>query len=156
MYFNDSKLVERVGILDNGVLFCKSRLTDDQSLRAVGGLENVVDLESFTGVNFRVPVIDKFSPVAISIANHLHFEVYRHKGTETLHLLSLQHVKIIGGRILIYPDCVLGQVYLHRPSPDLGRFPIWGEGRSHLRVRFKNRLFCCVVLFSIALAFFTN
>ena len=57
------------------------------------------------------------------------------------------------GIIHIYHDSVLRQVYLYRPFLDLGLFPIWGEGRSQLRVRFKDRLFCCLVVFSIALAF---
>ena len=55
----------------DGILYCRSRLTEDQSLRIVGGLENVIDLETFTGVNFKVPVLDKYSPVALSIAYYL-------------------------------------------------------------------------------------
>ena len=93
----------------DGVLFCKSRLMEDQSLRALGGLENIVDLETFTGINFKVPVIDRFSPVGLSIANYIHFNVVKHKGIETTHRLSLQHVRILGGRTLfkrIRDDCI--------------------------------------------------
>ena len=109
LQFNDKKMVEKVGTLVNGVLFCKSRLMEDQSLRAVGGLENIVDLESFTGISFKVPVVDRFSPVGLSIANHVHFNVVKHKGVETTHRLSLQYVRILGGRTLfkrIRDDCI--------------------------------------------------
>ena len=107
--FNDKKLVKKVGTLVDGVLFCKSRLMEDQSLRALGGLENIVDLETFTGINFKVPVIDRFSPVGLSIANLIHFNVVKHKGVETTQRLSLQHVRILGGRTLfkrIRDDCI--------------------------------------------------
>ena len=115
--FNDKKLVDRVGILVDGILYCKSRLTEDQSLRAVGGLENIIDLESFTGINFKVPVLDKFSPVAVSIANHLHFNKIKHKGVETTHRIALQHVRILGGRSLfkmIRDECAFCQKLLLR------------------------------------------
>ena len=61
------------------------------------------------GFNFRVPVIDKFSPLAYSIALHFHYVKLPHRGAETLHRASLQHVKIMGSRQIfkaIGKDCV--------------------------------------------------
>ena len=107
--FYGEKLADKIGMVIDGILFCKTRLTEDQTLRAVGGLENVVDIESFTGVNFKVPIMDRFSPVAISLANYLHYEVVKHRGAETLYRMSLQYVRIIGGRALmkaIRKECI--------------------------------------------------
>ena len=50
LQFNDRNLVDRVGTMVDGILYCRSRLTEDQSLRIVGGLENVIDLAM--GVDF--------------------------------------------------------------------------------------------------------
>ena len=80
-----------------------------KELRAVGGLDDIVDLQSFTGVSFKVPIIDRYSPIAISLAYHLHFDVVKHRGAETTHRLSLQYVKILGGRALsklIRDECI--------------------------------------------------
>ena len=117
LHFNDKKFVDKVGIMSDGILYCKSRLTDDQSLRIVGGLENVIDLETFTGVSFKVPVIDKFSPLALSIVNHLHYTVILHKGVETTHRMALQYVRILGGRSLfkmVRDDCSFCQKELSK------------------------------------------
>ena len=117
LHFNDKKFVDKVGIMSDGILYCKSRLTDDQSLRIVGGLENVIDLETFTGVSFKVPVIDKFSPLALSIVNHLHYTVNLHKGVETTHRMALQYVRILGGRSLfkmVRDDCSFCQKELSK------------------------------------------
>ena len=107
--FNDKKVVDKIGMMKDGVLYCKSRLLESQNVRAVGDLEIGVNLKSFTGVNFAVPVIDKHSPVAVSISLHLHYSVLPHRGAETLYRLSLQHAKIIQGRTLmkkISEDCI--------------------------------------------------
>ena len=101
LHFCEYKLADKIGMVSDGILYCKARLTEDQNLRVVGGLEHVIDVESFTGVKFKVPVIDRFSPVALSVANYSHFEVYKHRGAETLHRMSLQYVHIIGGRSLM-------------------------------------------------------
>ena len=65
------KLANKLGILEDGILYSKSRLLEEQEIRAVGGLENV-DIKSFAGVVFKVPLIHRNSPLAISISNHLH------------------------------------------------------------------------------------
>ena len=98
--FNDKKTIEKKGQLKDGILYCKTRLVEGQTLRAVGGLENTFDLQTFTGVNFNVPLIDRNSPVAISLALHLHYAVYKHKGAETVYRMSLQFARILQGRLL--------------------------------------------------------
>ena len=113
--FNDKKYVDKIGEMCDGILYCKSRIEESQDLRAVGGLEDIIDLQSFTGVNFRVPVIDRYSPIAVSLAYHLHFEVVKHRGPETTHRMSLQYANILGGRSLfklIRDECLFCQKLL--------------------------------------------
>ena len=115
IHFNDKKFIEKVGEIVDGIVYCKSRIEEDQTLRAVGGLEDIVDLQSFTGVNFKVPVIDRFSPIAVSLAYYLHYEVIKHQGAETVYRMSLQYAKILGGRFLmklIREECVFCQKLL--------------------------------------------
>ena len=78
--------------------------------KLVGGLEESKGLLSLTGINFNVPVLDKLSPLAISVALHLHYNVVRHKGYETTFRLSLQFTRILQGRVLfkeISEECVV-------------------------------------------------
>ena len=109
MQFNDMKYVSKIGEVCDGIVYCKSRIEEGQDIRVVGGLDDVVDLQSFTGVNFKVPVIDRFSPLAVSLASHFHYTVVKHRGAETVYRMSLQFVKIIGGRSLmkrIREECI--------------------------------------------------
>ena len=60
-------------------------------------------------INFRVPLIDQHSPLAISIANHLHYQKYPHRGAETQYRMSLQFIKILSGRKVfnqVSADCI--------------------------------------------------
>ena len=76
--YNDKKAVDNVGVNKDGVLFCKSRLLESKKVRAVGELE--IDVK---GVDSDAPVIDKLSPIAVSISLHLHYNVLPHRGAET-------------------------------------------------------------------------
>ena len=65
----------------------------------------------FTGINHKVPVIDQYSPLAICIANYLHYHKpeYRHRGAESLYWLSLQQCSIVNGWKLflqVSQDCI--------------------------------------------------
>ena len=122
--FNDRKHVEKIGEIVDGIVYCKSRILESQELRVVVGLENVLDLKSFTGINFRLPIIDRHSPIAISLANHLHYDVVKHRGTETIHRLSLKFVHILGSRSLhklIRNECIFCQkLYLRYVKQVMG------------------------------------
>ena len=107
--YHDKKFIHKRGILTDGVLFCKTRVLEGQELKIVGGLEDKIDLHSLTGISFQVPLIYKNSPLAISIAHHLHYDVVKHMGAESVHRLSLQYVHILNGRSLfkqINDDCI--------------------------------------------------
>ena len=98
--FEDKKEVEKKCILIDGILYHKLRILEGATLRAVGGLSECIDLETFTGIKFQVPMISKSSPLAVSIAIHLHYDVIKHRGYETVHRLVMQHVGIFQGRQL--------------------------------------------------------
>ena len=107
--FFDKKDLAKIGMMKEGVMFCKSRILEGQTIRSVGNLSNDLNLQSFTGIAFDVPLIDRFSPLAVSIANHMHYNVVPHMGQETVYRFSLQNVRILKGRSLfkeISEDCV--------------------------------------------------
>ena len=82
---------------------------EEAELKVVGHLKEFINVGDFTGINFKVPVLDHHSPLALSIAMHLHYVKYPHKGAETLYRMSLQFVHIINGRSIfrqISEDCV--------------------------------------------------
>ena len=52
------KTAKKHGVLIDGILYSKSRLLEEQTIRKLGELEDL-DLKSFTGIGFRVPLIMK-------------------------------------------------------------------------------------------------
>ena len=107
--FNHKKDIEKIAMEKDGILYSTSRLLEEAELKVVGHLADTINIEQFTGVNFRVPLVDQHSPLAISIALHLHYHKFPHKGAETQYRMSLQFAKIISGRKLfnrISSDCV--------------------------------------------------
>ena len=51
--FYDKKTINKIGVMKNGIMYCKNRILESQTLRAVGELENIIDLQSFTGVKLQ-------------------------------------------------------------------------------------------------------
>ena len=98
----------KIAIEEDGVLYHRSRLLEAAEIKAVGHLADSINLETFTGIGFKVPVIDQHSPLAISTSIYLHYVKYPHRGAETLHRLSMQHCNILKGRQIfshISKDC---------------------------------------------------
>ena len=56
---------------------------------------NVGDLESLTGVNFQGPVIDCHSLLALSIANHLHNSLFKHRDPKTVYRCRYSYSMLI-------------------------------------------------------------
>ena len=107
-YIERSK-VDEISVNKNGILFLKSRILDKQDLEAIGGVENILDVSGFAGLNFLVPVLYRYSPIAVSLASHLHWK-FQHKGLETSYRLSLNFAYIIQGRAVfrqVAEDCVV-------------------------------------------------
>ena len=65
--FNSEKMIQKIAVEHNGILYSKAILEESLELRG-GHLVDYVNLECFTGVSYKVPVLDAFSPLSISIA----------------------------------------------------------------------------------------
>ena len=111
--FNREELVKKIAVEKNGILYSKSRILDGQRVQVAAGLEGMEFLSSFkpfrTGFSLVCPVIDRYSPLSISIAQYIHDEVSNHRGYESSYRASLDFVFIIMGLSLfreIGDDCI--------------------------------------------------
>ena len=52
-------------------------------------------------LNLMTPMLDRYSPIAYSIANYIHHEVAKHAGFETCYRLSLNYCHILQGASLM-------------------------------------------------------
>ena len=68
--FNKASLIEKHGIEQNGIILSKNRLLESMEFTKVTGME-MVNLDPL-GVNVKVPLLDRFSPLAYSIAQYVH------------------------------------------------------------------------------------
>ena len=98
MQFNPTTKVDRVAVMKEGILFSKGRIIDGMNFVQTGGLE-VSDLGQL-GIKSHIPVVNRHSPLAYSIANHVHWNLAKHKGIETCNRISLGHVNILQGASL--------------------------------------------------------
>ena len=96
--FNSKKSVEKIAIEQDEILFSKNRILDGMSFAELGDL-GLSDLPAM-GVKTHVPVIDRHSPLAYSIGQHIHWNVAHHRGIETCNRFSLQNCFIIQGMSL--------------------------------------------------------
>ena len=97
-FINKRKLEEISFELEN-ILYSKTRIEDCENLDVVGGINPSVELQSLLGAKFKVPLVDKNSPIALPLVIYLH-KKYNHKGIESTYRLSLEKVKIIDGKPL--------------------------------------------------------
>ena len=107
--FNEKKHIDKIAVKHDKILYYSTRLLEAAELKAVGHIADFINIESFTGINFKVPLVDAHSPLAHSIGLHLHYVKFPHRGAETLHRASLQFCKILRGRkifSIISKDCV--------------------------------------------------
>ena len=106
--FNSPTLVKKYTVEKNGILFSRGRLIDGMTLIESGGLD-LGDLGEL-GINVKVPVLDRFSPISYSIADHIHWKLTKHKGMETCSRKSLEKVHILQGPALyreIGEECII-------------------------------------------------
>ena len=52
------------------------------------------------GVRVNLPVLERYSPLAYSVAEHIHWDLAVHRGVETCNRMSLENVSIIQGATL--------------------------------------------------------
>ena len=79
------------------MLVSKNRMVDGLDYLYTGELKT--DLGSL-GIKLHAPVLDRFSPLAYSVADHVHWKLAPHKGMETHNRVSLEHVHILQGMSL--------------------------------------------------------
>ena len=106
--FNSSTVVKKYTVEKNDILFSKGRLIDGMTLMESGGLD-IADLGEL-GINVKVPVLDRYSPLSYSIADHVHWKLTKHKGMETCSRKSLEKVHILQGPALyreIGEECIM-------------------------------------------------
>ena len=96
--FNKEKLIERVAVEKDGILLSRGRLLDQMNFKETADLPNL-NLGSL-GVKVNLPVLDRYSPLSYSIAEHVHWDLAKHKGVESCNRLSLENVSIIQGATL--------------------------------------------------------
>ena len=78
-HFTDAKLLDKIAEDDNGILICKTRIMEAQELEAHGELASVEQLKDLASLNFKVPLVDHHSSLAISLAYHFHVK-FNHFG----------------------------------------------------------------------------
>ena len=93
--FNKASVIEKHGIEQNGFLLSKNRLLETMEFNKVTGME-MINLDPL-GVNVKVPLLDRFSPLAYSIAQYVHWEVSKHAAMETCNRTCLERVHILQG-----------------------------------------------------------
>ena len=97
--FNKASFYEKFSFEKDGILHYSGRILPKDQVTIVGQFtENMKDLCQLT---FCVPVIDKFSPLAFSIVNEVHWFDVKHKGVETTWREVLKHAFIIEGRTIV-------------------------------------------------------
>ena len=106
--FNKKELVDKIAIEINGILFNRSRILDGQRFVVTAGF-NADSLGLETQLNLLSPVLDRHSPIALSIALYVHENLSMHAGYETCYRMSLGFCHIIQGLSLfrkISEECV--------------------------------------------------
>ena len=105
--FNNQKTVQKIAVEQEQILFSKNRILDTMSFAEMGDL-GLSDLPVM-GIRSHVPVIDRHSPLAYSIAQHIHWNISHHRGVESCHRFSLQNCFIMQGMSLykeLADDCL--------------------------------------------------
>ena len=90
--FTSAQVIKKHMIEKDGILLSKNRVLDCLDYTYTGELS--VDLGSL-GIKANIPVLDRYSPLAYSIAQHIHWKLAPHRGMETHHRVALEHVFIM-------------------------------------------------------------
>ena len=104
--FYPKELLLKHGGKVNGIWISNSRWNDSCQLQNTLG--NDITLSELQ-INSQTPIVDRFSPIGISIAKHIHEDLTIHKGVDFSHFASLSHVYILYGAQLmkeIVNDCI--------------------------------------------------
>ena len=94
--FNSQEVLKKIAVKKEGILFSKSRILDGQRLVLTGGLEDTQVLQD-QSINLWTPVVDRFSPLAYALGDHVHQRISKHKGWESCYRASLGICHILQG-----------------------------------------------------------
>ena len=71
--FNSSATIQKIGVEVDGVLLSSGRIISEMEFR------QSVDLGAL-GIRTRLPILDRHSPLAYSIAQYVHWDLAKHGG----------------------------------------------------------------------------
>ena len=128
-HFVSKKVVEKISYETDGLLLSKGRLLEGMNFVETGEFENF-NIGSL-GVKVNIPVLARYSPLSYSIAQHVHWNIGRHRGIETTNRLSLQHVSIIQGMTL-YRELAEECIRCHMRRKKLLEVPMGPVAREQL------------------------
>ena len=85
-----------VGVEKGGILFCRSRIIDGQRLLKAAEF-SADSIGAEIGLHLLTPLIERHSPIALSIALYIHQNIAKHAGAETCYRVSLTYCHILQG-----------------------------------------------------------
>ena len=100
--------INKIAVEVEGVLLSKGRILDSMNYKETGELVGL-DLGDL-GLKTRLPVLERHSPLSYSVADHIHWDLAKHRGVETCARLSMENVFIMQAHSLfreISTDCML-------------------------------------------------
>ena len=106
--FVKPEILQKQTIENEEILYSKSRVMDGQRFVISGDMKDFEILADF-GILIRTPVIERFSPLAYSIAFYIHDQLAKHSGFETCFRKSLGYCLILKGMGLfeeLAEDCI--------------------------------------------------
>ena len=92
-HFCKPEAIKKEAFERDDILFCRSRLLEGQRFLMTAGLEDKNFFHS-SDLNMMTPMVDRFSPLAYSIATHVHDVMCKHAGYETCFRMSLSFCHI--------------------------------------------------------------
>ena len=89
-------ILKKISVESEGILYSKSRVMDGQRFILSGDLKDSGILAD-KGIIIHTPLVERFSPLAYSIAEYVHDKLAKHSGYETCHRTSLGFCLIMKG-----------------------------------------------------------
>ena len=99
--FAKSSTYEKISVEKDGILLYKGRILPSQQIEGIVPLTDT--MKDLTAMSFCVPIVDKFSPVALGVINDIHWNhtAAQHTGVETVLRYSMSQCYIIDGREIV-------------------------------------------------------
>ena len=100
-HFNSSEKYEKISSEKDGILYYTGRILQCQEINVITTMTDV--MRDLSSTMFCVPLVDKFSPIAYSIINeiHWHHSVAKHSGVETVLRYTMTYAYIMEGRDIV-------------------------------------------------------